>query len=361
MNRRKAILAATVMAAAAGASLGHATAPAKNGRIAFQRYRLADNPLWAEIFVANADGTGARKITHTPRGAQDSDPDWAPDGSRIVFQRCGPREGECFVWSLNVNGSGERRLSPRCPRMNDPKYAAKCASVGDHSPAYSPDGRYIAFVRDSGRLDRKRDKIYSTAVFVADANLRHARRVFWFGPFRREPIAVAWSPDGQQLAFVDAATRAIYLVRVRGKPHRRRVTPRNLRAAGDRIDWSPDGSRILFRTRPFPGVNFGGNLYTVRPNGTGLRQLTHYNATDRRPGALWTGSYSPDGSSILFATFRDAVGGADSGFPDILVMSVDGTNVRPVTRSRNWDGTPDWGPARLHGGNPVSPDEPPPG
>src|SRR5436190_21818545 len=91
-------------AAVAVAAAGYATTPARNGRIAFQRYRLSDNPLWAEIFVASADGTAAQKVTRTPRGAQDSDPDWAPDGSRLVFQRCGPKEGECYVWSVSADG-----------------------------------------------------------------------------------------------------------------------------------------------------------------------------------------------------------------------------------------------------------------
>ena len=182
------LVTALVSAAAAlAATLGYATAPARNGRIAFQRYRLADDPLWAEIFVSNIDGTGVHKITHTPRGAQDSDPDWAPDGSRLVFERCGPTNGACYVWSVNADGSGERRLSPRCRDVNDATAAARCASVGDRSPVYSPDGRHIAFARDSGRLDRKRDKIYSAAVFVADTNLRHARRIFSFGRTRANP------------------------------------------------------------------------------------------------------------------------------------------------------------------------------
>ena len=36
----------------------------------------------------------------------------------------------------------------------------------------------------------------------------------------------------------------------------------------------------------------------------------------------------------------------ETGLPDVFVMGSDGTEVRPVTRTRNWDGTPDWGPAK---------------
>jgi len=342
VSRGRVTIGAMLVAAAAATTAGHATAPGRNGRIAFQRYRLIDKPLWAEIFVANADGSAQRKVSHAPRGAQDSDPDWAPDGSRIAFQRCGPREGECWIWSIRPDGSGERRLSPPCAHATDARRAARCASVGDHRPVYSPDGREIAFIRESGRFDRKRDRIYSTAIVVADANLRHARRVFWFGPFIGALGAAAWSPDGKRLAFTDAATRAIYVVSATGKPRVRRITPRTVTAGADRIDWSPDGSRILFRTRPFRALDYGGNLYTIRPSGTRLRQLTHYNPDNTNTGALWTGSFSPDGSSIVFATSRGAIG---SGLPDVFVMSTDGTGVRPVTRTRNWDGTPDWGPA----------------
>jgi len=348
MTLTKAILATALVAAAAGATgtLGQATTPARDGQIAFQRYHFTDKPLWAELFVANTDGTGAHKITHTPRGAQDSDPDWSPDGSRLVFQRCGPTEGACFVWSVNANRTGERRLSPRCRHENNAKLAAKCVTVDDFSPVYSPDGRAVAFVRHSGRLDRKRDRIQSAALMVADPNLKHVRRAFWFGPYKGDlESGVAWSPSGKQLAFTDAIRHGIFIVNVTGQPRLHRVTPKTMRAGADRIDWSPDGSRILFRTMPLRGSNTGGNLYTIRPNGTGLRQLTHYQPDDTRPGALWTGSFSPDGSSIVFATLRGATG-ADVGLPDVFVMSSNGTNVRPVTRTQNWDGSPDWGPAR---------------
>jgi hypothetical protein len=91
------------------------------------------------------------------------------------------------------------------------------------------------------------------------------------------------------------------------------------------------------------GVDHGdfrqGNLYTVRPDGTRLRQLTHFASSVR---VLQTGSYSPDVASIIFATTAGATRGLGL-LPDVFVMRADGTDIRPVTRSRNWDGSPDWG------------------
>ncbi len=241
---------------------------------------------------------------------------------------------------MKPNGSDERRLSPHCPPGGD---FPEC--VSDLHPAYSPDGKHIAFERDSGRFDHKRGRPFSAAIMVADADLKHARRVAWFGPFHAGPDAPTWSPDGRRIAFTQATgtSVAIYIVNADGTGLRR-LTAWTLRAAA-RLDWSPDGTRILFRTHPRLDGDSGGNLYTIRPDGSGLQQLTHFEDADTSPGALRSGSYSPDGSSIVFATYHGAVvGGACCNLPDVFVMSADGTDVRPVTRSQNWDGDPDWGP-----------------
>ena len=305
-----------LVVAGVAAGLSQATAPGSNGRIAFMRYRLHDAPYQAEIFTVNSDGTGARKVTRVARAAHsvfDDYPDWAPDGSRIVFQRCGgPR---CYIWSVLPDGRGLKRLSPSCPRRPG---ALKC--VDNSEPVYSPDGRHIAFSADS-------------VLMVADANLRHAHPV-------GRGFEPCWSPDGRRLAFVwkPGNRSAVFVENVDG-PGRHRITPFPLRA-GDHPDWSPDGTRILFNT----GGNHprGQNLFTISPDGTGLRQLTHFRGLTN----LENGSFSPDGESIVFATRIGAVNPPGATLNDVFVMDADGSHRRPITRTRNWDGSPDWGPQR---------------
>jgi TolB protein len=304
--------AAALVVAALAAGSSQATAPGKDGRIAFQRFELHDAPFTAHIMVSNSDGSGERTITHPSQGYVDDQPDWAPDGSRIVFERCGGKL-PCSIWSVRPDGRNPHQLSTRC--RNGTK---KCPDL--QSPVFSPDGRHIAFVRSRGA---------SHVVMIADARLRHARLL---GP-GYEP---GWSPNGKRLAFVwkPKASQAVYVSNADGTG-RRRVTPWKL-GAGDHPDWSPDGTRILFLSGP-PDR---GNLFTIHPDGTGLRQLTHFSGLTK----VTVGSYSPDGASIVFATDVGAVNPPGATLDDVFVMTADGTNIRPVTRARNWDGSADWGP-----------------
>lgn len=325
-----AAVAATVVGAA------EATAPAKSGMIAFQRFAFQDHPVVTEIVVANPDGSGQRGITHAPNGYFDGEPDWSPDGTRVAFQRCAPDESHCAIWSAKVDGSGARRVTSASDRGS---VLPEC--LEENSPTYSPDGKLIAFEC----FTRPSAKRLLFSIVVMDGQ-GHNRRVVVHGSARAGVGRPQFSPDGERLVFdhqnIGAKPKnghATYVINLDGTGMRR-VTPWHLRA-GDHPDWSPDGTRILVRSLA-NGPDFlrQGNLYTVRPDGTGLRKLTHFPPS---VNLLQNGSFSPDGTSIVFATTKGATKTARSNLPDIFTMRVDGSGIRPVTRVRNWDGSPDWG------------------
>jgi TolB protein len=351
MNRRTALLTGALVLAAAAAGLvatvGQAKAPAKNGLIAFSRYRYVDSPLREEIWVANRDGSGQRQLTHVGPNYLDSDPDWAPDGSRLVFGRCKPG-GRCTVWSVKADGNDPRMLSRACTR-----FGPNCPE--DHGASYSPDGHSLAFVRFT--------VAGTSTIMISDANLHHARPVFSFGRDKGAPSINPpfWSPDGKQLVFSlcncngsrykPVSGLAMFVINADGSGLRR-LTPWSLHAGtagseggSDRIDWSPDGTRILFRTVDVESDDPGpstGNVYTIRPDGSDVRRITHL-----PPGTdVQLGSYSPDGSSIVFTTTAGAHPKPDGGgsWPDVFVIKADGTGLVAVTRTKNWEGTPNWGP-----------------
>ena len=102
---------------------------------------------------------------------------------------------------------------------------------------------------------------------------------------------------------------------------------------GGRPDWSSDGTRIVFRTIP-PDDAPGGDIYTVRPDGSGLRRLTRF-GSEFQLGEL---SYSPDGKRIAFTKGGDE--------RDLYVMRTDGSGIHRITRTALSENSPDWGTPR---------------
>jgi Tol biopolymer transport system component len=104
---------------------GYEAAWSSTGKIA---YSATVEPSNAEIFVANADGSGAHNVTNAP-GYDDDSAAWSPDGTKIAFVRFFGGAGEIFV--MNADGSGQTDLT------NSP--------ANDGDPSWSPDGTKIAF------------------------------------------------------------------------------------------------------------------------------------------------------------------------------------------------------------------------
>lgn len=296
------VLAAAIPAVVAAPS--HATFAGRNGLLVFQR----DVGTHAQLFTVRPDGSDMRQLTDWA----DSDSinaAWSPDGGKIAFVRVTKERGEAQrIYVMNADGSGKHVLDRRL------RWTA----------AWLPGGRRLLVVRAL-----KFVTVNADGTGLRDAGI---------------PGGLADSPcvfgDGRRVAFLrsktlgDATQRAIFVGRLGGRRGSlKRITP--WQGIADKIDCSPDGSRIVFSTPNF-GPSRSSNVYTVRTDGTGLRQLTH-----DRGGTVHNGadSWSPDGRKIAFASNR-------SGSFQIYTMNADGTGVVRITRGEAPSHAAAWGTHR---------------
>lgn len=322
------------------------TSPVRTGQIAFTRYRLQDAPIWSEIYVANPDGSGVRKVSHSATAAEDDQAQWSPDGSWIVFDRCiGKRP--CSLWIVRPDGSGQRRLSAACPSHRPPPVCSN-----DSSPAFTPDGQRVVFAHDWGHIRRAHgaDQIEHSAIATVDLQGGHLTILRQLAPYAGDVQAPRISPDGKLVVFDrstsplgphPAGADALIVAPLTPGPTRR-ITPWRLSAGSP--SWSPDGKQILFK-QFIPGVSEltpGTNLYTIRADGTNRHQVTNVGASHY----VLAGSFSPDSSSIVFATDANAVADPRGGtFADVFTLRLGDTSPTAVTHTANLDGWPSWGAA----------------
>lgn len=324
-----------------GAAVGAPAAILHNGLIVSRAYTDSSRTSSA-IVTLSPDGTGQHQVTQPPARALDDRPDWSPDGTTIAFDRTDPQTGAARLWTVPTAGGPEHQLSQLCDGTT-----ADCTNEDERAPAYSPDGKQVAFSRTWGTLDPSgsRQIQYSDLYLMSPEGTDVQRLTFLTNdkPYSGAVSNPSWSPDGKQLTFEyrtsatgqPANSRAIYVVSADGTGLRQ-LTPWELRA-GDRADWSPDGTQILFTTYPAgPDNTPGGGIYTVHPDGSAVGALTP------APSDAFYGpaAYAPDGKSIVFA---QAPAGAGA---DLYSMQTDGTGVTRLTNSADKGlSRPAWGTA----------------
>lgn len=190
-------------------------------------------------------------------------------------------------------------------------------------PAWSPDGRAIAFNVIWHGDERHRSEIY---VMSRDgSHLRPLTRT----PSGRSSWHATWAPDGKRVAFVSNRDGSpdIYAMELDGTGlERLTVTSGDGRYARN-PDWSPDGRRIAFDTKR----DGHGEIYILDL----ASRKAHAVGTTPPDRASWTPAWSPDGGEVAFASNRD---GAD----ELYVMNSDGSNIRRINVRAT--GRPRWSP-----------------
>jgi len=167
------------------------------------------------LYVIDADGTHEQRLTNMPRVAQFAT--WSPDGSQIAFS-AGNEDGRNDIYVINTDGAGLHRLTS--------------PDSHDNGPVWSPDGEYIAY------RARAEDRVSVTLIRADGSN----RRVLVDGISNE----LAWSPDGQTIVYSaheGGASHALFLLDVESG-HTQPFA--DLATEEYDLQWSPDGSRILF-------------------------------------------------------------------------------------------------------------------
>lgn len=324
------------------------------------------SPSKMTLFVANADGSGERRLLPESTG-MDYDPSFSADGKWVVFtsERDSDGSGQADIWRVHPDGSGLERLT-KAPSMED-------------AGVLSPDGHSLAYISTQGGAR-------TTNVWIMDLASKRTRNLT--GDGRSDiPLTMngnfrpAWSPDGQWLAFTSdrgekwigaeqgagaghSHPTSVYVVRADGSQLRRLTTTAPATATGS-PQWSADGRKLLvyeLPTRDTFGARMGGfgiaqlsatsqiveiDVATgdrrIITQGPGLKTNPHYlpggevaylikaapkqgpaegvayaNGSHGPSGGVRNPSWSPDGKSLVY-------------------YRIDVTNRAQYTRLHSWD------------------------
>jgi len=224
------------------------------------------------LWMMNADGSGERGVYQDPAGLQDpsglGSPSWSPDGAKIAFTHI-TNCGEQAIYVMNADGTGLHRLG----------------TIAGNEAMWSRTGRSVVF---TGLLEPERPwgcwvRYRSKAIFVMNADGTGLRRLSK-GSGDESP---AWSPNGRRIAFTrwtgwgvrddTYLTAEIYVMDANG--NRARRLTRNRLFDGD-PNWSPDGRRIVFTRDELSSVARNWTkteIYVMNANGSRVKRLTDPN------------------------------------------------------------------------------------
>lgn len=246
------------------------------------------------ICTVGADGSNLVRLTFPPQSASDRSPIWAPDGSRIAFVRdlnailgC-----PCDLFTIRPDGSDLVQVAQKirghkyfdsavtwAPDSNRLTFAlalefgsdifvdssrggslvnlTNTPFVTEDSPAWSPNGNYIAFFSESGGALMRMNADGGQPVRLSNG-IEHG--------------SLAWSPDSSRLAFWRYGLPSeyeIYTVNADGSSLVNRTHSPDRQES--HVAWSPDGKWIALSNNAASDV---GDVFTMRANGANLTNRT---------------------------------------------------------------------------------------
>jgi serine/threonine protein kinase len=276
------------------------------GEIAFASDRSGTTQVW----LINVDGSNLRQLTDFPEGA--CQPEWSPDGMRLVFISPCDKNLDQYrgsgMFIIGVDGTGSMPLPS--------------AGGGDFDPVWSPDGKSIAF---TSLRNSMRPRIY--VIKIEDNTVERLSLQY---SYDRQPY---WSPDGSQLAFVTTQKGPVQIWTMNADGSDQQLFSRSADNINSHPVWSRDGEVILFtqvnQTRRIPGI-----VAASYKDG----EYSEYRY-ELGPVPVREAKYSPDGLWLVFESWPE---GSNH---DVYIMSASGAGRTRLTDAPGDDFDPVWRPA----------------
>ncbi len=306
-----------------------------------------------QVYIRQVDADGLLKLTGG--SSEHGSPAWSPDGNTIAYLRYGGEDEDSGVYASPALGGVERKLASLYPVHR----------IYDRWLDWSPAANWIAVV------DRPSDGA-PLSIYIVSVDSGSRRRLTTPPPNSLGDTGPAFSPDGRSVAFrrtISASVNDIYVVPILGGEPRRVTADNRFTSAHA---WTADGSEIVFSSarggalelwrmaadggapRPIPGVGAGANFLAIARTGGRLAYSEWFADTNIWRYGLSGGEspvpliastradvspqYSPDGKRIVFRSDR-------SGTNEIWVADADGHSAQRLTSAKGpLTGSPRWSP-----------------
>ena len=272
-------------------------------QIAFASDRSGSTQIW----LMAGNGGSLVQLTDIDGGA--CQPDWSPDGTRLVFiSPCGLEQEEypgAALYIIHADGTG---LTPVIGSRN-----------GDYDPDWSPDGSQILFTS----LRTGAPEVYILNLDSGEVTPLAIDGIKNFHP--------AWNADGTKIAFITARPGPfqVWTMSPDGSDQVRFSRSGDLKDTSP--SWSPDGQFIVFVQRVTPNGLPYLILAPISDDGFSEIRLAISITPSRGP------SYSPDGNWILFEAWPD-------GDHDIYLLDLNTLTAVQLTEDEAYDFDAAWRP-----------------